>query len=304
MLNSTRFVLQSVLSFALVFMQAAHAYPTSAIQSSADVKQAAEFTQFAYAGQFTPLPDMQSSEFPPIPAVVDICEGFADPSGCRAYCELHNCVGSSEQVCEGYRRFERESSRSGLFPCDPGFGEVEDVLVIRSDLFSGRVGQDFTLTARLASGVATAFEWTTSDGQTASGETASFEFLTPGAVSVTAIAGGLAQTIDLLVFDSDGRLPGVPQASKPGDADQNGIVDLADVLVAQQVVANLVPPLSEDGELNADLTYDGILTEEDVDLLADTVLVSEPMPTGISPSAAAPLSAASSPQSNALNQTV
>ncbi len=138
------------------------------------------------------------------------------------------------------------------------------------------------------------YEWTFSDGQTASGPNITVAFPSPGLYKIIlrALSGStmVAETNGLIsVVDiATSRNPGyesVPEV--PGDVNLDGAFQLDDVLLAAQSAAGLFAPDLE-GSQAGDINFSGILDLLDVSLLARARLQDEALPTALIDTSAFP----------------
>ncbi|MEZ5652530.1 MAG: PKD domain-containing protein [Burkholderiaceae bacterium] len=144
---------------------------------------------------------------------------------------------------------------------------------------TGSTGRPITFTATaVAEGTEIAeYQWRTSTGETATGKEASFSFGTPGKKDISLRASttaGVEASSVVSVFIFDGTDPTPAELELPdvyGDANDDGKLDLMDVLMTAQASGRM-RPLASSGRRAADLDFDGKIGASDTALALDAAL--------------------------------
>ena len=241
---------------------------------------------------FTPIPKSARNA-----QAAGVCDEYSPKGLCNSYCVAKKCVGSDSKSCEVLRRNADRKTGSPIFPCD-GTNVItgnEVIIGMDADRERALISTPFTFTADVVGsnidGISLA--WVTSDGQTASGETAQFAFDQSGIAEVTVVGTDSSgqeiatAALSVFVFDADGNLPGFAYPERLGDADNDGDVTLADAVLVKQYANGLVLELVDPGRRNADADLDGAITEADAGLIAEMAVRNTSRPKTITSAAPA-----------------
>lgn len=243
--------------------------------------------------KFTPIPKSKKKN-PKFSETDGVCEGYKPKGLCNAYCVAKKCVGNDSNSCESLRKNALKKTGSSVFPCDD---TGPTLIQIDSNLSSGNAGTNFVLSASLLNGgnidiEEVQLDWIASDGQSNQGSEVSFNFTEAGVYEITASYESNGETISesvtLLVYDIDGNIPDLDLPELIGDANGDGEVNLADALLVKQVTNRLQADLTGEERRNADIDFDGNITELDSKFIAEMHLKGTKLPSYIASDAVLP----------------
>ncbi|MCU0866437.1 MAG: PKD domain-containing protein [Planctomycetes bacterium] len=171
-------------------------------------------------------------------------------------------------------------------------------VTVTADRPTGVPGTTFTFTATSSAGATPIrYDWQLPDGSLATGPAVEFVPTATGSLITTVIATDargrrVESEVLATVFPPAGRpatgLLDVPRAALPGDANNNGALELVDALRCARV-ANRTEPVADAAEvLRLDADLDGRLSKGDLDFVAGALDGTATVPTSLLPARGAP----------------